>query len=122
MLLCDTAIRGVDGKNSLIGIFDRIAGNPFPILIPRLSLYAKLADAYGSYQVRLQYVDVTHNKVILDTRMPQPLTMQPNTSAAEIVMNQHGVPVPQPGRYEFRLYLNDMFVGHTTFYAELQGA
>ncbi len=48
MLICDTVITDRDtGKNSVIGIFDRIVAGSFPVRHPSLTVYARIIDAQG---------------------------------------------------------------------------
>ena len=117
MLVCDYVLRTIDGKNCLVGIFDLINASSFPATHPRLFVYVKLADGYGSYRLRTQFVDVSRNRVLSEASAPDPLVISNPLRPAEVVFQQDGLLFPQAGRYEFRLYANDMFVGHTTMHA-----
>jgi hypothetical protein len=118
MLVCDYAFRTADGKNCLIGIFDRLFSAGFPASNPRLFFYAKLAEGDGEYDVRLQIVDVTENKVISNIPLPAKLSFVDPLMPTEVIIQVEALGLPHRGRFEFRLYCSDMYVGHATFYVE----
>ncbi|MCZ6793096.1 MAG: hypothetical protein O7J95_05715, partial [Planctomycetota bacterium] len=63
-LVCDVAVPDpVTGKKNLIGIFDRIAIRNFPITRP-VSLYMKLSDAEGLYNMEVRYVELKTDEVL----------------------------------------------------------
>lgn len=118
ILLCDDVLRTLDGKNSLIGVFFNANSPLFPVTFPRFYLYAKLADGNGEYHLRFDYVDVTKNKRLASVSPPMPLRWEDLTQPAEVVIQNNQLVIPHEGRFEFRLYANDMFLGHTTLYVK----
>lgn len=118
ILLCDDVARSPDGKNTLIGVFDTVFAVQFPAVHPKLTFWAKLADGGGTYHVRIQYVDVSENKVLMNIDGNEPLRWAESEAMSEITFQIGGLPIAHEGRYEFRLFLNDMFVGHVTLYAK----
>ena len=65
-LVCDVAVADpVTGKKNLIGIFDRIMVGTFPTKRP-MSVYIKLADADGYYEVAVRYVERGTNTTLVE--------------------------------------------------------
>ena len=116
VLLCDEVLNS-SGKNSLIGIFDKVTSAVFPAVHFRLYIYAKLADGAGTYELRVQYVDVDESKAIIDAVIPQPVEWKAEGEPLDITIQQQGLPIPHPGRYEFRLFLDNHFIGMAFFKA-----
>ena len=57
LLLCDSVI--VDErskKKTLVGVFNRVWAKQFPTTYSPLTIYARLTDAQGRYDFRIDYV------------------------------------------------------------------
>lgn len=111
VLVCDTtAVDPSTGKKSLIGVFDRVWVSQFPTQ-RAMSVYAKLTDAQGFYRIKVKYVQ---------TQTGQPLAevegeaeFEDRLSSAEFYTFIPPLPIPAPGRYEFQIWANDVFLGST---------
>lgn len=115
MLICDTVITDRNtGKNSVIGIFDRIVARSFPVTHPSLTVYARIIDAQGQYVFKLELVNLTNDQVIGGGATP-PLEVPDRMLPHDLVFSLHGLIFPAEGRYEFRLYADDNFVGVHSF-------
>jgi hypothetical protein len=113
-LICDYAIREEGtGKVSLIGIFENINVARFPSMHGLLCVYAKLTDAEGEYEIRLELVRLEDLAVI--GRGALTMTIANRMAAAELVFQLGGLVFERPGRYEFRLYANDKSVAIKSF-------
>lgn len=119
VLLCDEVLKSATGKNSLIGVFDKINCPGFPAQHQSLWVYAKLADGAGKYSVRIKYVDVEGNKTLLNIVAPLAIDWKQGNTF-DVSIRQVGLPMPHAGRYEFQIFLNDNFVGMAAFEAVLQ--
>lgn len=109
-LVCDVAVEDPNtGKQNLIGIFDYVGAGDFPAE-RRMSLYLKLTDAEGYYPLEVEYVYVNDN-IVLDTIAVE-LEVEDRTVAVECVMHSPLLPMPYPGRYEFRIRASGMFLGN----------
>ncbi|MBI2115772.1 MAG: hypothetical protein HYT85_11895 [candidate division NC10 bacterium] len=107
MLICDLAIREEgSGKVSLIGIFENISASQFPIQ-QGLCVYAKLVDAEGEYQFRLELVRLEDLQILGQGEFR--VAFADRMTPAEIIFNL-GVGFDRPGRYEFRLHANNKWV------------
>lgn len=115
MLVCDNVITDrKTGKNSLIGIFDRILARSLPAAHPALSVYAKITDAQGEYTFRLELVDLSNGQIIGEGRTP-PVQVPDRMVAHELVFNLQNLTFRADGRYKFRLYADEQFIGHHSF-------
>ena len=119
MLICDTVITDRNtGKNSVIGIFDRIWASSFPVTHPSLTVYARIIDAQGQYVFKLELVDLTNNQTSGGGTVP-PIEVPDRMIPADLVFKLQGLTFPADGRYEFRLYADDNFVGVHSFQVRL---
>jgi hypothetical protein len=120
MLIADVAIREEGtGKVTLVGIFENISSASFPCRHESLAVYAKLTDAEGSYDFRLELIHLDTAKRVADVTVPGRASSRLGTG--EVVLRLRGVPLPSPGLYEFRLSANGQYVGSKTFRAEKVG-
>ncbi len=117
ILLCDNIIIEAETyKKTLVGLFENVFAQGFPSF-HQMGIYLKITDAEGSYRFRVDYVDVSRDQ-ILDRRDIGPAEITDRLSPGEIVV-KIGVPIPEPGTYEFRFYANDFYLARTAFRASL---
>src|SRR5438128_1909721 len=115
MLLCDHAIvEAGSNKKSLIGIFDRVFSAGFPAVHP-LTLYARLTDAEGSYTLKIEYVRLAADEVLVEIET-KTSPIADRLGAYELVL-QFVVEILEPGSYELRLFAQDTYLGRATFTA-----
>lgn len=109
-LVCDVAVEDPNtGKQNLIGVFDHVRVGSFPTE-RRMSLYIKLTDAAGYYPLEVDYVYVNDNTVL--DKVAVELEVEDRTVSVECVMHSPPLPMPYPGRYEFRIRASGMFLGN----------
>lgn len=94
-------------KWSAIGIFDRIRAAGFPYIHPGLSLYFRLADAEGNYDVRVEFCD--NNDHILALFEGITLSIHSRLHQPDMAIKTANLPIPTPGKYYFKLYFNGAF-------------
>jgi hypothetical protein len=116
MLICDQiSIEQGTGKKSLIGLFESLNASSFPAQI-RLSIFAKLTDASGHYDFLIRIVNLKDE--ILLSEVKAQLDFKDMTGA-ELVVNFIGMSFPEPGKYEFQLYANEVYLHRITMNAVL---
>ncbi|OGF54497.1 MAG: hypothetical protein A2Z21_07255 [Candidatus Fraserbacteria bacterium RBG_16_55_9] len=115
LLLCDQIIVDELGKKkSLIGLFDRIWVGTFPTTHSPCALYFRGADAEGHFDILVQYVQSEGETTLgevkgsLDRQERGPI---------EFLITFPPIPIPNEGRYEFRLYVNGVYVHRVQFTA-----
>ena len=117
-LLCDTIITEAEtGKKSLIGVFDRVMAGAFPAG-QRFGIYVRLTDAEGPYGMRLDYVDLSADRV-LERLEFGPLVAPDRLRPSEVVLSITA-PIPTAGAYEFRLYADGSWLARLPFETEVR--
>jgi len=98
---------------TLVGIFDRIQGGQFPLNWARpTAVYARVTDAEGDYDVRLELVRLEDEKSVgrVDTRV----AIGDRMASHDMIFNlDAALMFERPGRYEFRLFADSKHIGGT---------
>lgn len=109
-LVCHVAVEDPNtGMKNLIGIFDHVESGTFPIEC-QMSLYIKLTDAEGYYPLEVEYVYVKDNTVL--DKVSGELEVGDRTIPVDFLVPISPLPIPHPGRYEFRIKASGMFLGN----------
>ncbi len=118
MLVCDQVIAEQgSGKKSLIGVFEIFAAFGFPVLVPRIAIYVKLADAFGKYQFKLRLVRLKDESLVAEIGLEA--DVKDSAHYSELVLNMGNLPFPDAGKYEFQLYAGDIYLHRVTVQAAL---
>jgi len=116
MLVCDQIItEGGTNKKTLVGIFEQIYASKLPCMHPSLSVYIKFTAALGTYQFRLELVDLQTNTVIGNGTLPNQ-TIEDKLTSYELVFNLRSLKFTNRGKYEFRIYADEELFGTKTFH------
>ena len=112
MLVCDQAIREVGtNKVTLVGIFEGISSSAFPFDWMRgVTVYARLTDAQGVYDMRIELVRLLEDEEAVGGEDFQE-TVEDRMRVQEIIMAFGRIRFEHPGKYEFRLFANDRYLG-----------
>lgn len=111
MLVCDTAaVDPSTGKKSLVGIFDRVWVAEFPTQ-RAVTIYAKLTDAQGYYRFKVRYVQTGTGQTLAEVQGDAQVADR--LVSPDFVLQTPPLPIPEAGRYEFQLWMNEIFVGST---------
>ena len=114
-LLCDYVLHEAgSNKKSLIGIFEQVNSPRFPFRHGKMSVYANMADAHGSYELTLRLVRLRDGKVLLEAKGMRVQVADP-LQVSELGVNLEGVVFEEPGKYEFALYANEQFLQSKPF-------
>lgn len=109
VLVCDVAVADPStGKKNLIGIFDRVFAAQFPAARP-MSVYIKLTDAEGRYDLAIELVYGKTGEKIADAKGEFVSKSQLESADAHIQFPL--IPMPHPGRYEFRILADSVYLG-----------
>ncbi len=114
-LLCDYVLQEAGtNKKSLIGIFENVNSPRFPFRYGRISVYANMTDAHGTYDLGLRLVRLRDGNVVLEAKGLRIQIADP-LAVAEVGVNLEGIVFEEPGKYEFALYANDQFLQSKPF-------
>ena len=108
-LICDqVSVDVATGKKTIVGIFGDILVEQFPANHASTSLYAKLIDCEGRYEFRIEFMQVSAQSRLLEAKGE--FISESRHRYAEIVLPNPPLPLPEPGEYEFRLWINNSFI------------
>ncbi len=95
-LICDVAVADPStNKKHLIGIFDRVWVNEFPTQW-QMSLYIKLADAEGTYEIEAKYVYRKSGSEIAGAKIK--LEIRDRLLTTDLHIPFPPLPIPHEGR------------------------
>ncbi len=115
LLVCDTVIiDAATGKKSIINTFTHIMAMRFPCQQPQMGIYFCITDAEGEYNFRLDFVQINSDKIIGSANINK-VTIKSRLVAHDFGIRIPSVVFPEPGRYEYRLFANDEFIGNKDF-------
>ncbi len=111
ILVCDQVLQEAGtNKVTLVGIFERISSSVFPFdWVRGVAVYARLTDAQGTYDMRMELVRLEDEQAI--ARADFEVTVEDCMRAQEIAREFDRLGFERPGRYEFRLFANDRYLG-----------
>ena len=113
MLLCDQVIaEQTTNKKSLIGVFDNFYSLVFPAILPRIAVYVKMADAGGDYLFKLRVVKLKDETLIAEIGIQA--RVADRSQYSELALNMGNVAFPEAGKYEFQLYMGDVYLHRVT--------
>ena len=79
-------------------------------------VYVRVTDAQGEYDFRLDFVNLKDG-TILEQGFVRNVQIKDRMNAHEIVFQISPLPLPEEGRYEFRLYANGVFIDNQSLVA-----
>lgn len=107
-IIADAVIQDrMTGKWSVIGIFNRVMAQSFPVMHPSVAMYVKLADAFGKYRVRVELRDAADRCVGAFEGLD--FEVSHRGQEVEFGVPTHLLPLERPGKYQFQLHLNGEF-------------
>jgi hypothetical protein len=115
MLVCDNAITEAGtNKKSLIGVFDNILAAQIPTEHGPFWIYAKLADAEGTYSPKVKLVHLEKEQIMIEIGL-HPINIPDRTAVFDFALPVPRLPFPFAGKYEFQLEMDGVFIGRTVF-------
>lgn len=106
LILCDTVIEDRHTmKKSLIGLFSQIGTMTFPYTHPLIHLLVSLTGGKGDYpcEVLCQHEDLQTTVFSIKNN----LRFRSHDEVADLVYNLKSLTFPRPGRYWFKVLLDD---------------
>ena len=97
MLLCDYVIRDGDTQNkSLIGIWNSIFAQRFPVRHDRMHIFVSLTDGHGEYRATIRIRGASGKEIF---SRDGKLAMKDPLAVADLNFQIRGLVIPKPGRY-----------------------
>jgi hypothetical protein len=106
-LLCDSVVQDAQsGKSFVHGVFDRIWVKALPAVHRTCAIFFRIRfEDQGQHNLTLLVVPPSG----LSSPMPViPITVGPPENVAQGVINIEGLPIPEEGRYEIELLIDDV--------------
>jgi hypothetical protein len=114
ILTCEKIIvEAGSGKKSLISIFTGVHHSGlFPFSFS-MALYVRLTDCEGRYVFRVDVVHLQSDKRIGSATLPG-VESTDRLTPMEVVIQIPRIDFQEAGKYEFQIYGDDVFLGHTS--------
>lgn len=112
LVLCESFDRCPNGNLNLGGLLNRIESDAFPLLFPRLCVYAALTDIRPRCQCKLDIIDGDTDEPILpgvEFEAPQ-VQQAMGTGLCEIAIDFTPFPFAKPGVFLVRLFANEQLL------------
>jgi hypothetical protein len=108
-LICDQVITDeTSKKKTLVGVFDHIMVKQFPARHGPVSLYARLFDSEGTHECKVEYLRMDTQE-ILGNATGQ-IQVNSRNKSFEFALNLPAIEIPEPGEYEFQLFLDNRLI------------
>ena len=108
-LLCDGVITEKDSnKKTLVGVFGIMRAPAFPIRHYNLVLYYRAMIEKGTYPFRINFCPKGSMTTL--SQVEGELRVGNSEIPTELVANLPFLDVPEPGEYEFRLWIDGAYV------------
>ena len=115
-LVCDQVSEDrTTRKTTVVGVFDAVGVREFPGAHSPAALYIKLIDCEGHYECKIEFVRVSTQEVLIE--FEGSLESSNRQAYVEMAIPVPSLPLPAAGQYEFRLWMNDMFISNIRFEA-----
>ena len=113
-LVCEQVITDERShRKSLINVFDHIHTRAFPLMIPRLTVFASMSNGNGAMDIELRCVKGDQSRPLFVTKGPVEFP-DPN-AMVDLVIELH-VSFPEPGMYSFVLSCEDDLLAERRFH------
>ncbi|MCY3021804.1 MAG: hypothetical protein NTW87_22565 [Planctomycetota bacterium] len=118
LVLCDSVIREAGtNKLSLIGTFNGIFANTFPMVHHSLCVYIAITEGRGRMACKLRMTALESNAVIFE--LPGEIEFGGPTNVGEMVFQWNQVRFERPGVYAFEFWVGNDLLGSRKLHAQL---
>lgn len=114
LVLCDNVYQDSNGKQALVGLFQKIYADSFPALHPRMCAYVSITSVRPNTNCSLDIINAETDEAIVELRGPAPEGMGPN-QVWEVVFELPMIAFPEPGKYYVRFLGNDQVLMQRPF-------
>jgi len=123
ILADEVYIDALTGKKVICGTYNRMWAEEFPSQFARATkCYVCLTDCRGDFALRLQYVDLSNNEVLLESPSVETKGDDP-FQPREVIMYVPPLPMPHEGRYSMDVYCGDEMLGsYQVYVAKAEGS
>jgi len=109
MVICDHVWQDpATGKQTLLGCFEEIHANDFPVELPRVAVYVEMTGGRGEVALALEITETDEETVVF--RQDAEVEFSDPRAVRTIAFDLVDVEIPKPGEYNFDLYAGGIFV------------
>jgi len=101
LVLCDNVYRDSNGKQALIGLFNKIFASKFPAVHPRMCAYVSITSIRPNTVCSLDIINAETDVPVIEIQGPAPDNIGP-TGVWEVVFELPPVSFPEAGQYYVR--------------------
>lgn len=99
------------GKYTIVGTFDKLYASMYPGWLSRTSsAYLRLSDFRGCHKLRIGFIDLNDESVLMESPEIEFENSDPNVSR-ELIMEIPPFPMPHPGWFEFVVFCDGIRIG-----------
>lgn len=118
LIVCDNVYRERGGKTALVGLFNQIRAQRYPVVHGRMVVYASVTGVRDNTTFRLEIVNAETDHQVISMQGPAPEQTSP-LSICDMIFELNNLRFPEAGTYYIRLWGNDTLMLQRPF--ELQG-
>ncbi len=111
LVLCDNVYRATNGKQALVGLFNKIVASTFPAVQPRMCAFVSITSVRPTTNISLEIINAETDEQVICVKGPAP-SGPPPTTVWDLVFELPPLTFPTPGRYYVR------FIGNNDVLAE----
>lgn len=116
-LVCDRIItEEKTHKNTLVGVFTTAWADSFPATHPGPALYYRGTVDAGEHRFRIDFARRGSEEML--AKVEGTLAVKRTEMPTEISIQLPFLVIPQPGEYEFRMWIDESYVQRVGFHAE----
>ena len=114
LVLCDNVYRDSNGKQALVGLFNKILANKFPALHPRMCAYVSITSIRPNTNCSLDIINAETNDPLISVRGPAPPGIGP-TTVWDVVFELPPLTFQTAGKYYVRFLGNEQVLMQRPF-------
>lgn len=113
-LVCQVLVTDFFTKSkTLANVFSILQTPALPAFVT-LGLFVKMIDGEGAYELRVRFVRLRDDKIVLELPTQQ-ITWPNRLEPIEFGVNFQQMPIEEEGIHEFQIFVNDVYVGRSPF-------
>ena len=106
LVVCDNIYSEPGGKTALVGLFNGISAHKFPVLHPRMAVFASVTDLRAGSTAKLEIVHAEDDSVVVAAEGPFPEGLSPLT-VVDMNFIFNNIIFKEEGTYFIRFWANE---------------
>lgn len=109
--LCEAATVSPDGKLNILGIFNKIASDAFPLELPRIVMVLSCkgqSEEFGLHPLVVRIISSDGHDVVDSLELQ--IEIPPEGGSANVIGEYNGIEFRSPGHYSFEVTADKQFL------------